>query len=62
MYEINLNNKDFGTILMSKIETFAMQCQDGKRPRITWKDLVKQISSDKIKIIAEGTLANLIDN
>ena len=63
LYEIDINSNNFGSIKISKTETFAMKCAKtvGQRPRINWKELEQQIPHDKIKIIAKGTLSELIN-
>jgi hypothetical protein len=60
IYEINLSNTnpDFYNIKVNKNTTYKNHCDQGKRPRIIFKDLQKQLV-DKCKIIFDGSLDSL---
>jgi hypothetical protein len=61
IHEINLSNSDelFSSIKVNKNQTFKDQCIQGKRPRISFDELYKQIPTEYVSIIFEGNLSEL---
>lgn len=61
IHEINLSNSDeiFNSIKVNKTQTFKDQCLQGKRPRISFEELNKQIPQDYVNIIFNGNLSEL---
>jgi len=57
IYEISLSNtdEDICTIKVNKNETYQDHCKAGKRPRITFNELKKQLG-DKCKEIFNGSI------
>jgi len=62
VYEIMLSNKSdiWKNIKVNKNETFQDQCDQKRRPRIKFNNLINQISYKYIKIIFDGNIDDLI--
>jgi len=60
VYEIKLSNKSetWKNIKVNKTETYFDQCIQKRRPRITFKELKKQLG-DKCKLIFDGHVSEL---
>lgn len=56
LYKVNLkrSSAEWLNIKVSKKQTFADQCSQGRRPRITWESLYPQISAHTQKVF-EGS-------
>tara|TARA_Y100000389_G_scaffold145563_1_gene144151 strand:- start:6050 stop:6664 length:615 start_codon:yes stop_codon:yes gene_type:complete len=61
IYEIKLsnNNEIWKNIKVNRKNTYEEQCLQGRRPRIKFKNLIKQIPNTFIKIIFNGYIDNL---
>ena len=61
VYEIKLsnNNEIWKNIKVNKNNTYEEQCLQGRRPRITFKNLIKQIPNKYINIIFHGYIDDL---
>lgn len=61
IYEIKLSNKDqiWRNIKINKNQTYEDQCKQGRRPRISFTLLEKQINAKYINVIWKGFLYNL---
>lgn len=62
IWEINLsNNSDiWKNIKVNKTQTYHMQCLQGRRPRLKFNDLIRQIPEQYIKIIFNDYMNVLI--
>lgn len=60
LWRVNLTNEsaEIKQIKMNKMQTHENQCDQGRRPRITWDKLYPQISDHCVKIY-EGTFENI---
>lgn len=61
VYEINLSNDSelWKNIKVNKKQTYENQCCQGRRPRITFSEIIKQIPDEYIKIIFSDNIDNL---
>lgn len=61
IYEIKLSNQSeiWKNIKVNKNQTYEDQCLQGRRPRITFKELIKQIPDNYINIIFDGSFSDL---
>lgn len=61
IYEIKLSNKSeiWKNIKVSKTQSYQDQCLQGRRPRITFSDLIKQIPKSYISILFDGYFSDL---
>lgn len=61
VYEIRLSNtsKIWKNIKVNKIDTYRKQCNEKRRPRIPFKNIIKQIPSDKVELIFNGNINDL---
>lgn len=61
VYEIKLSNENnlWKNIKVNATQTYADQCSQGRRPRITFTELVKQIPAKYINIIFYDHIDNL---
>lgn len=59
--EVNLSNKDdtFNLIKVNEKQTYKDQCNQGKRPRIAFDKLQKQLPEESHKVIFDGNLDQL---
>jgi hypothetical protein len=60
LYKVNLkkSSEEWNNIKVNKTQTFKDQCVQGRRPRITWKELHKQIENYS-KIIFNGNILDI---
>ena len=60
IYEVRLSNhtEKWKNLKMSKTQTYYQQCQEKRRPRLTFKELEAQLGNDCV-IIFEGHLSEL---
>jgi hypothetical protein len=61
IYEIKLSNTSeiWSNIKVSKTQTYKDQCLQGRRPRITFKELIQQIPESYISILFDGYITDL---
>lgn len=61
IYEIKLSNEDkiWKNIKVNKNETYQNQCLQKRRPRITFKELIRQIPESYINILFDGNINDL---
>lgn len=61
IYEIKLSNKSkiWKSIKVNKEQTYEDQCLQGRRPRIKFKELIKQIPEYYISILYNGYITDL---
>jgi hypothetical protein len=61
LYEILLLNTDplWCNIKMNKIETYQQQCQQKRRPRITFNSLIQQLPHHTVSLIYDGLVDDL---
>ena len=62
LYRVNLRrtSEEWKKIKVSKTQTFDDQCQQGRRPRITWESLYPQITEYTTKIY-EGKFEDILE-
>lgn len=60
LYRVNLmkTSEKWQGLLMSKTQTFGQQMKQGRRPRISWKNLAPQIEGDYTKVF-EGNFDDI---
>lgn len=58
-YKVKMSNIEFGVIQINQTQTFKDQCLQGKRPRITYQSLRKQIDDSQIEILFDGHIEQL---
>jgi hypothetical protein len=60
LYKVKLkkNSTEWNNIKINKKQNFKNQCKQGRRPRITWKELYKQIKMYS-NIIFDGNIYNI---
>jgi hypothetical protein len=65
VYKINLSNisDDWKKLKLNKkkCETFLDQCNQGRRPRIHWEEIKKQINPQNISKIFQGYIKDLLN-
>lgn len=61
IYEIKLSNNTniWNNLKVNKKDTYKKQCNEKRRPRIIFKDLLKQIPNNYINILFEGNIYEL---
>jgi hypothetical protein len=61
VYEIKLSNKDnyWKNIKVNNKQTYEDQCIDNRRPRITFRQLIKQIPNEYVTTIFDGPISSL---
>ena len=61
VYEIKLSNSSYiwKNIKLNKLETYEQQCIQKRRPRILFRELIKQIPQKYIKIIFDDYIDKL---
>lgn len=61
IYEIKLSNTSeiWKNIKVNKTQTYENQCSQGRRPRITFKELIQQIPKSYINILFNGYITDL---
>ena len=59
-YKININNQQFGQVIhVNSTETYFDQCQNGRRPRISFDNICQQIPRDNIELVFDGHISTL---
>jgi hypothetical protein len=60
VYEVRLSNYNnkWKNIQINKTQSYSLQCQEKRRPRIMFKDLQKQLGND-CKLIFDGHISEL---
>ena len=58
-YKINMNNIEFGNIHINGAQLYSDQCRQGRRPRITFDTIYKQLGQDKIELMFDANLSTI---
>lgn len=61
IWEVKLSNKSemWKKIKISKKETYEDQCLQGRRPRTTFSEILKQLPPENVEMIFDGNLSSL---
>lgn len=61
VYEISLpnNNKHWMNLKMNSKQTYKQQCNQGRRPRISFKNIQLQLNKKYVKVIFTGNISQL---
>mgnify|MGYP000961868958 CR=1 FL=1 len=60
-YKVNMSNVEFGNIHINRTQLYSDQCSQGRRPRISFGLIYKQLEKEKVEIIFDANMDKITD-